>query len=53
VRAPVIEIVADLLLCRGPDLNRRHMVLQARTLRIDPITWKYKSVRSMLRLEAR
>jgi hypothetical protein len=25
---PVIKVMARLLLCRGPELNRRHMVLQ-------------------------
>ena len=25
---PVIKVLARLLLCRGPELNRRHMVLQ-------------------------
>ena len=29
---PVIKVMARLRLCRGPDLNRRHMVLQARGL---------------------
>ncbi len=26
---PVIEVMALFFLCRGPELNRRHMVLQS------------------------
>ena len=42
---PVIKVVARFPLCRGPDLNRRHMVLQACVARTGELLREFAKLR--------